>query len=283
MTLNRSRVGDEGRVEPQPAPVVPGYQLVDHLARGQFLDVHSVWSLERDCLCVAKLLRPDVPDDGAAAERLRSEGALLLSLSHPGLVRCYEVATCSPGDRPAAILETLPGETLGHLMSRRQRGLAAEDVVQLGRQLVSVLSYLHRQGCLHLDLKASNVIVSDGSARLLDLSHARPPGACPAGFGTREYMSPEQVAGGAVTEASDVFGLGGVLYRAATTRRPFGADRGGSGPPLQPTPARLRRRTLPAPLLELVAACLDPAPSARPSTSETRKVLTKLDGSAVQT
>lgn len=248
--------------------LAPGYEIAEFLARGQTLDVYALRSVERDCLCVAKTLRPDRVGDRAARTRLIREGTLLQRLTHPNLVRGYEVIRWPT---PAIVMETLTGQTLGYMLQCRRQGLATADLVELGSQLCSVLNYLHGQRILHLDLKPSNIVASGGRLVLLDLSHARGPGRCPSGHGTREYMAPEQLTGGTVSEASDVYGLGGVLYRAATRRRPFPAgERDGAHlPPLAP----LRRRALPRPLLELVTACLQPRPAARPSLAEARTAL----------
>lgn len=256
-------------------PVLPpGYQLDEHLARGQSLDVYSAWSEERGCLCVVKTLRSDHAHDHAASGRLRTEGHLLCRLAHPNLVRGYELWE---QPRPAIVLETLTGDTLGHLIEQRRQGLPAGELAELGTQLCSVLGYLHRHDTLHLDLKPSNIVATGGRACLLDLSHARGPGSCPAGFGTREYMSPEQLAGTTVSPASDLYGLGGVLYRAATRHRPFpAAHRELPDPTRRPGLARLRRRALPPALIDLVTACLDPEPTARPDLTEATAILSKL-------
>ena len=253
--------------------LLPGYRVDEHLARGQVLDVYAVWSDARECLCVAKTMRPDRLDDRDARHRLLEEGRLLARLTHPHLVRGYET-TRRP--RPTLILETLQGETLGHLLDRRRCGLPAGDLVELGVQLCSVVGYLHRNTTLHLDLKPSNVVAEAGRARLLDLSHARPPGPCPPGFGTREYMAPEQLLGQQVGEATDVYGLGGVLYRAATRRRPFTADGREGHTGRRPSFTPLRRRVLPRPFVQLVVAGLDPRPAGRPTVAEMMAVLTGL-------
>lgn len=246
--------------------LLPGYRVTEHLARGQALDVYAVWSTERGCLCVAKTLRPDRLDNTAERDRLLHEGRLLQRLSHPHLVRGYET---HDGPPPTVILETLSGQTLGHLIAHRKRALPADDLVELGAQLASVVGYLHAHHTLHLDLKPSNIVAEAGRARVLDLSHARRPGPCPAGFGTREYMPPEQLTGGHVDTASDVYALGGVLYRAATRRRPFTATARDHAPGLRPPALPLRRRTaLPASLIDLITTCLDPHPAARPTLPE---------------
>ena len=73
------------------AELAPGYAVLAHLSRTRRLDTYEVWSLERACSCVAKVLRPDRRDDDRARAALIAEGELLCSLAHPHLVRGYEV------------------------------------------------------------------------------------------------------------------------------------------------------------------------------------------------
>ena len=202
-----------------------GYRVISHLNRGNRLDVYDAWSVERESRCVLKTLRPDRSSEAAARRALAQEGRLLRRLSHPHLVRAYELTEALDDERPVLVLETLGGETLSHLIHRldeRGRRLPLTEVAVLGRQLASVLSYLHGQGWLHLDLKPSNIVADAGRARLIDLSIARRPGRARAGTGTFEYLSPEQARGGQLTAASDVWGLGGVLYTALVGEPPYG-------------------------------------------------------------
>ena len=97
---------------PPGAELVPGYRVVAHMARNEALDVYDLFSVERECRCVAKLVRPD-RDDARAPARLVQEGEVLLSLTHPHLVRAYELVR---EPRLVLILETLTGQTLGCLL-----------------------------------------------------------------------------------------------------------------------------------------------------------------------
>src|SRR5690242_5153694 len=92
---------------------VPGYHVVEHLRRGSLMDVYDCWSVERRCRCVVKVLRPDRSQDQHASRRLVREGRLLQRLVHPHLVRAYEIVR---QPRPALVLETLTGATLGYLL-----------------------------------------------------------------------------------------------------------------------------------------------------------------------
>jgi eukaryotic-like serine/threonine-protein kinase len=257
------------------ARVAPGYRVVEHIHRSRVLDVYDAWSDERDCRVVVKTLRPDRREDAGARRRLLAEGRLLERLSHPNIVRGYETVG---GSRPAVVMETLTGETLAHLVDRRRRPLGAAELAQLGLQLGSALGYLHRAGIVHLDLKPSNVVAESGRAKLLDMSVARRPGRMRTGLGTWCYMAPEQARGGRVGPAADVWGLGVVLWEAASGDTPF-ADERHEYPQLEHRVAPLRtQRRLPRTLTDAVDACLQPEPESRPPLEEVRAALASVAG-----
>jgi serine/threonine protein kinase len=255
-----------GRPLRRGAALAPGYRVVQHISRGRPLDVYDAWSEARRTRCVVKRLRPDCSDDAGARRRLLAEGRLLRRLSHPHLVRAYDVLE---RPEPGVVLEPLPGDTLDRLIHEGPRRLSAAGVAGLGRQLASAVAYLHGEGVLHLDLKPSNVVVHAGRATLLDLSVARPPGRVRRGLGTPAYLSPEQARGGAVDAKTDVWGLGCVLYEAATAVMPFDDDpcREGADPDRTADPVRARRR-LPAALGAAIDRCLAPDPAARPAVTD---------------
>jgi serine/threonine protein kinase len=201
--------------------LAPGYEIIEHLSRTRRLDTYEVWSTERACSCIVKTLRPDRLDDERARAALFAEGRLLMTLTHPHIVRGYELIELPA---PLVVMETLDGETVAHLIDRSPDGLASEDVAWLGLHLASALRYLHRHGVLHLDIKPSNVIAEAGRAKLIDLSLARPPGRYRAGLGTWSNLSPEQARGDELGTPADVWGLGTVLYEAATGEPAFDDD-----------------------------------------------------------
>jgi serine/threonine protein kinase len=256
------------------AHVVPGYEVREHLSRGRALDVYEVWSEERGCLCVVKTVRPDRTADRAVRRRLATEGELLLRLAHPHIVRAYEIVR---RPRPGLVLETLSGATLAYVIEERKRRLPVSELAVLGLQLASAVAYVHRHGYLHLDLKPSNVVCDGGLVKLIDLSIARPPGATRKALGTRPYMSPEQARRGRLTEAADVWGLGVVLYEAATGRRPFEGVDGAGYPQLAGRADQVRRwRRLPVELAAVVDRCLEPEARDRPEISQIVPALERL-------
>ena len=277
--------------------IAPRYEAIEHLRRGRNLDVYDVWSEERACRCVIKSLRPDRLGREGPTRRLLEEGRLLCSLTHPHIVRAYEVIE---RPLPMFVMETLAGETLGHMIDVRRAELSAAEVAHLGLHLASAVRYLHAHGWLHLDLKPSNVIAECGRAKLIDLSVARRPGPAHAGIGTLYYMAPEQARGGVLGPAADVWGIGAVLFEAATgapafddpdadTDEPYESDELPTRDrfderdyPQLATTARRADELRPAPrgLTDLIAACLDPEPERRPTVPELLARLQPLAGPA---
>jgi serine/threonine protein kinase len=250
-----------------------GYEVIAHLRRGRDLDVYDVWSQERDCRCVAKVPRPDKRTHQPTRRRLRSEGRLLLSLAHPHIVRAYELIERPD---PVLILETIDGETVDHMVTRRRQRLPAVDIAYLGMHLCSAVQFLHRNRIIHMDLKPSNVISDMGQAKLIDLSIARPPQRVRGGIGTKRYMAPEQAHGGHIGPATDVWGIGAVLFEASTAATPFGEggveSLNGSGP--QSVSRNVRRhRRLPTELVRVIDGCLEIRPDDRPNVMEVSKLL----------
>ena len=241
-----------------------GYTVIEHLSRTRRYDTYEVWSHERACSCVAKALRAERSD---ATDALRAEAELLLELRHPHIVRGFEML-----DGPVLVMETLPGETLAHLLA--SRSLDDDEVAWLGLHVASALQYLHGRGFLHLDVKPSNVIASDGRAVLIDLSLARPPGRYKPGLGTWCNLAPEQARGDELTAAADVWGLGTVLFEAATGRAAFEDDAEATswatGDQLDAGFPQLDGPAPPATgaLATAIDACLAPDPADRPSLPE---------------
>lgn len=264
-----------------------GYELLGRLHRSNGFDVHDAWSVERSSRVVIKAPRPDRLDDHVLLRRLEQEGRLLYRLSHPHILRGYEVL---PAPVPAIVTETLRGETLSHLL-RESNGLSAAETAVLGLQLSSAVGYLHGQGYLHLDLKPSNIVVDAGRAILIDLSIARKPGPATPGLGTWSYLAPEQAVGRMLGPEADVWGIGAVLFAALTARPPFDdaeADESADTPDDEDPDSypQLTGRAplvgslvdLPASLAEVVDASLEPDPWRRPSVEELAAVLETVPG-----
>ncbi|TLY45914.1 MAG: serine/threonine protein kinase [Nitrospirae bacterium] len=224
------------------------YKVLTCLSHGRALDVYDVWSKERDCRCIAKVLRADRANDTRAQRALLREGLLLRELSHPHIVRLYEILW-QPS--PVLILETLTGATLSHIIKNNSR-LRLTDLVPLGIHLCSAMHYLH-----HLSL-------------------AQRPGPGHKGAGTRQYLAPEQARGDFVTPATDVWGIGVVLFEAATAHKPFQTDKNGDYEQLTRRAESVRTHCrLPLQLAKVIDSCLEPEPTQRPCVEELAKILNR--------
>jgi eukaryotic-like serine/threonine-protein kinase len=256
----------EPRVEAAGSQLAPGYTVLQLAHRSRLFDVYEVWSVERHCRCAAKVIRPDRASEPKGRRRLLREGRLLLSLSHPNVLRAYELFQ---RPQPILVAEALPGMTIGYWIEEHG-ALGLGDLVHVGVHVSSALSYLHGKDILHLDLKPGNLLASYGIVRVIDFSLARKPGRAHRGAGTHVYLAPEQALGRSVSPATDVWGLGAVLWEAAAGRPPFGR------PKDDDAYEQLERRAdpigkhgrLPSELADAIDACLDPTAADRPSLRE---------------
>ncbi|MDI2132838.1 serine/threonine-protein kinase [Yinghuangia seranimata] len=149
-------------------------------------------------------------------------------------------------------------------------------VWSLAAGFAEALAHIHERGLLHRDLKPSNVMLTLDGPRVIDFGIARSADASIATrtgmtLGSPAYMSPEQIQGGDLGVASDVFSFGSVLAFAATGRAPFGVgDSGGYAVMLRVTTDAPDLAGVPESLLPLIGSCLDKSPGARPAVAEIR-------------
>ncbi len=180
-------------------------------------------------LAAIKLVRLAVADAGAAA-RFAREGQLLGRLSHPHIARLLDAGTA--GGERYLVLEHVDGERIDHWCDRRR--LAVDKRIALFLTVCEAVSHAHENLVVHRDLKPSNIFVSqDGQVKLLDFGVAKliaedagdgvDPDELTRASGaamTPAYAAPEQLGGGAITTATDVYALGLVLAGLLSGTRP---------------------------------------------------------------
>lgn len=152
---------------------------------------------------------------------LLEEAELLAGLSHPGLLRLYDLGF--EGPRPFLVLQLATG---GTLRDRLDTGpLTPDRVAEIGAAIAGVLSYVHGEGIVHRDVKPDNVLFDDeGDCYLADFGIARTDDAEPDFLGTVGYLAPEQVGYGDVGPAADVYSLGLVLLECLTGQVEYPGD-----------------------------------------------------------
>ncbi len=191
--------------------------VLGHLGGSRRVDIYLCRSRRLRASVAVKALRPHLWDDADAVKALLREGETLTRLRHPHIVEGYEVSTLG---RPHIVMEALSSVTLEDaLFEGNYQAFGVEDFVEIALGLADALSYAHKSGVLHLDVKPANVLYQDGTPYLIDFSVARPysPGhVVRSGAGTCAYMAPEQCFDGALGPYTDVFGLGVLFYQMLT-------------------------------------------------------------------
>ncbi len=207
------------------------YRLTREIGRG---GMGSVFLAERDDeqfrqQAAVKLVHPDL-DGEEVVRRFRAERQILASLRHPGIARLLDGSVAEDG-RPYLVMEYVDGEPIDAFCDRR--ALPLDERLRLFCTVARAVHHAHRNLVVHRDLKPSNVLVSrDGEVRLLDfgiaklldpasLPHTVPVTRTGDRLMTPQYAAPEQVRGGPITTAVDVYGLGLLLYELLCGRRPY--------------------------------------------------------------
>jgi eukaryotic-like serine/threonine-protein kinase len=207
-----------------PSVLSDRYELGRVLGRGGMAEVREARDLRLRRRVAVKILHPSLADDPAFIERFRREATAVAALNHPSLVGIYDAG--SDGDTRYLVMEYLEGTTLAELLRHEER-LDLARVVKVGVAAASALQAVHQTGLVHRDVTPANIMVTpDGGVKLMDLGIARAQDstaltATASVIGTAAYLSPEQAQGMAADARSDIYGLGCVLYEAATGRRPF--------------------------------------------------------------
>jgi hypothetical protein len=181
-----------------------------------------------------KVLHPEYVLNAALVARFQREAEAAASVEHPGVVGIYDVGH-TPQGWPYMVCEHLSGIDL-HSYIKRFAPLPTETLVYFGKALTEALGAAHAKGVIHRDLKPHNVfligdfagggparprlkVLDFGLSRFLDQdSQLTQTGVV---MGTPGYMSPEQACGRATDHRTDVYGVGSILYTAATGRPPF--------------------------------------------------------------
>ncbi|MGH3062446.1 MAG: protein kinase domain-containing protein, partial [Gaiellaceae bacterium] len=200
------------------------YLLERELGRGGMATVHLARDAELDRLVAVKVLAGHLSGDEELRERFVREARMAAGLSHPNVVQVFDAG--EEDGRLYIVMEYVPGVTLADEVGRAGK-LDPAAAVDLALQACAGLEHAHEAGLVHRDVKPGNLIVrEDGALKITDFGIARAVEATQltqvgSVLGTAAYLSPEQAAGERVTAATDIYGLGVVLYELLTGRTPF--------------------------------------------------------------
>ncbi len=261
--------------EPQPGTRIDDFTIAYRIRRGMNADVFAVWHHELRTPLVCKRLRPADEHYAKWRRLLRTEAAALAKLNHPGIVRLMDQNMHAR--LPYLLLEHAGEKTLRDELNEHG-SLAVDLVIRLLQHVGAALIHAHARGFVHRDLKPSNIILRGGRPVLLDFGVAwkwrsakRPPDRS----GTPQYLAPEQILREPLTPATDVYGLGLLLFELITGTRAFrtgDAERHDQRAPLAarypqlieaPPLKLLRQKKTQRKLEAVIARCLAPNPRER--------------------
>ncbi|OGD20372.1 MAG: hypothetical protein A2W03_04855 [Candidatus Aminicenantes bacterium RBG_16_63_16] len=223
------------------------FRVSRFIARGGMGEVYEAEDLELGESVALKTVRAEIAADLRALERFKTEIHLARKVTHPSACRIFDVfhhrdESAGPDGPDVTFLsmELLRGETLANRLARAGR-LAPGEALPLVEQMAGALEAAHRAGVIHRDFKSANVMLTPrgtGSpeirAVVTDFGLARRNPVVDASVasetltgavaGTPAYMAPEQIEGGPITAATDIYALGVVMYEMLTGKQPFEGD-----------------------------------------------------------
>ncbi|MEX5708156.1 protein kinase [Parafrankia sp. FMc6] len=245
------------------AAALPGYELGDQIGAGAFGLVLAGWHrrLGRDVAIKVLAAR----DRSGLAASFAAEAQILASLDHPHIVRVYDYVETD--DLRLIVMEMLAGGTL----TRHQASISQPGACAVGLAAAGALSCAHSRGVLHRDIKPDNMLfdaarllkVADfGIAKLISGSAATASSV----VGTPLFMAPEQIAGGRLGPATDLYALGVVLYLLLAGTRSFGPAAATQPPWPNPIDQHILPPLIgvPEPVATVVLRTLSPVPADRP-------------------
>ncbi|HVH66539.1 MAG TPA: protein kinase [Gemmatimonadales bacterium] len=235
----------------------------------------AVWkaydSVIRRFVALKLLSRVGRPAD--VRNRFLGEARAAGALQHPNIVTIYDLGEAD--DQLFIAMELVDGHDLSSLIALHEP-LALERKLDIVIEVLQGLYYAHERGVIHRDIKPSNVrIASDGSVKIMDFGIARLQTEDVTGsgaiVGTPTYMAPEQITNGAITPATDIFGVGCLLYELLAYHKPFEAETV-HGVLYQvlttdPKPLRAMAPSIPAALERVVAKAMNKLPEERYETA----------------
>ena len=202
------------------------YELIEEIARGGMGVVYKARQRNPNRLVALKMIRPDRFAHPSDKVRFVVEAETAANLSHPNIIRIYKV-----GEYRGQLYFSMMLFEHGSLAGRIAESAYSErEAASLVETIALAIHAAHQFGILHRDLKPSNILLdAEGRPHVTDFGLAKrigeDAGATQTGaiLGTPCYMSPEQVAGTfkSFTIATDVYGLGAILYELLTGRKPF--------------------------------------------------------------
>ena len=237
--------------EGRAAAAIGPYRVTGSLGAGGMGEVLLAYDPRLDRQVAIKRIRPGRASSPRGRSRFLREARMVARLAHPNIVQVFDLLSQDGAEH--IVMEHVGGTSLRQEL--RSGAPHPRRIIRLARKIARGLSYAHRRGIVHRDLKSENVLVSPaGEVKIADFGIARRwwPDASGsdsrsltgegAVVGTVRAMSPEQVQGEEAGPPSDLFALGVLLYELSTGRSPF------EGPTAAATVTRILEHRPPPPI-----------------------------------
>jgi tRNA A-37 threonylcarbamoyl transferase component Bud32 len=198
------------------------YRILEPIGTGGSSQVYLAQDTALGRQVAVKVLDPQAAADTTLRKLFVKEARALAQLSHPNIVGVFDVGEVD--GLPFIVMEYVAGSSLKQRIERTG-ALPLVDAVRLTDGIASGLSFAHSRGIIHADLKPSNILLDNNDQpKICDFGIARTPAEdseSPQLFATALYVAPERVEGRPASVASDIYGLGLVLYEMLVGKPPF--------------------------------------------------------------
>ncbi len=203
------------------------YELLELIGVGGMADIYKAKDITEDRIVAVKILKNEFAGSEDFLRRFRNESKAIALLSHPNIVKIYDVGFTDKIQ--FIVMEYIDGITLTEYIER-QGVLKWRDAVHFTLQILKALQHAHDRGIVHRDIKSQNVmLMSDGTIKVMDFGIARfnretDKTISEKAIGSVHYISPEQARGDITDEKSDIYSVGVMLYEMLTGQKPFDGD-----------------------------------------------------------
>lgn len=205
------------------------YQLLRIIGMGGMAVVYEGMEIGSGRHVAIKMLKDEYANDGPSVYRFVNESKAIAALSHPNIVRIYDVSVTGASGPKYIVMELVEGVTLKGYMNRTG-ALPAKEILSYAEQILKALEQAHSKNIIHRDIKPQNImLLRSGRIKVTDFGIAKLPNAdtvteTDKAIGTVYYISPEQASGAKIDARSDLYSLGVMMYEMATGQLPFTGD-----------------------------------------------------------